>query len=43
MKHALELKKQIVEKDEDRKQHKKVVEIENQKFQETCQGKKALL
>lgn len=33
MKHALELKKQIVSKDEDKKQSKKVVEIENQKFQ----------
>ena len=43
MKHALELKKQIVEKDEDKKQSKKVVEIENQKFQESCQGQRALL
>lgn len=43
LKHAKELKKQIVEKDEHREQEKAIVGQENQKLQETYQGQRALL
>jgi predicted sulfurtransferase len=42
-KHAVELKKQIVEKQELKEESKKVREIDNQQLQETFQGQKALL
>ena len=42
-KHADELKKQIVEKEEQRQQFKKITDIENQQIKETHQGQKALL
>lgn len=42
-KHAVELKKQIVEKHELKEEGKKVREIDNQQLQETFQGQKALL
>lgn len=42
-KHALELKKQIVEKSEGQLQQEKTREIENQQLKETFQGQKALL
>ena len=43
LKHAKQLKKQIVDKDEHKHQEKAVTGIENQKLQETFQGQKALL
>ena len=43
MKHALELKKQIVEKEDHKKQEKKIIDVENQQLKETFQGQKALL
>jgi len=42
-KHASELKKQIVEKHENKDQQSKTREVENQQLQETFQGQKALL
>lgn len=42
-KHAVELKKQIVEKKELTEEQKKTKDIENQQLQETFQGQKALL
>lgn len=42
-KHAVELKKQIVQKQELKEEGKKVREIDNQQLQETFQGQKALL
>ena len=42
-KHAVGLKKQIVEKKELTEEQKKTKDIENQQLQETFQGQKALL
>ena len=42
-KHAVELKKQIVEKHENKTVERKERDIENQQLQETFQGQKALL
>lgn len=42
-KHAVELKKQIVEKHEGKEEGRKERDIENQQLQETFQGQKALL
>ena len=42
-KHADELKKQIVEKGEQRHQSGKIKDIENQQLQETYQGQRALI
>lgn len=42
-KHAIEVKKQIVENAEKKDQGKKVVDIENQQTKEVFQGQKDLL
>ena len=42
-KHAIEVKKQIVENSEKKDQEKKVTDIENQQTKEVFQGQKDLL
>lgn len=42
-KHANELKKQIVDKEENKEQSTKKKEIENKKFQETWEAQKSLV
>lgn len=42
-KHANELKKQIVDKEENKEQSTKKKEIENKKFQETWEAQKTLV
>ena len=42
-KHAIEVKKQIVENSEKKGQEKKIVDIENQQTKEVFQGQKDLL
>jgi hypothetical protein len=42
-KHAKELKKQIIDKEENKEQSSKIKEIENKKFQENWEAQKTLV